>query len=151
MNKNLYNTLQEGETYLHSEVSWTHWGLPVKLGRPKARRSEPIAPPEVSVHSDASQGTSDIPERAWAQFLFWEHFNYGYSSEPFWDAKNKQRSALHAHLERNSEVFQWLLMEVLLVKEQQQLKNTPVGKSKMMWLPFTNPDLNTEILIFTLL
>lgn len=31
-----------------------------------------------------------------------------------------------SHLECNSELFQWLLMEVVLVKEQQQLKNTPV-------------------------
>lgn len=34
----------------------------------------------------------------------------------------------HSHLECNSEVFQWLLMEVFLVKEQQQLKNTPVRR-----------------------
>lgn len=38
---------------------------------------------------------------------------------------------LHSHLKRNSEVFQGLLMKVLLVKEQQQLKNTPVKTSKM--------------------
>lgn len=43
---------------------------------------------------------------------------------------SKQLSALSSHLECSNELFQGVLMEVFLVKEQQQLKNTPVRTSE---------------------
>ena len=40
------------------------------------------------------------------------------------------------HLECNSEVFQYILIEVILVKEQQELKHTPVREQKSYKLLF---------------
>ena len=97
--------------------------MPVRLGRPKARRPEPNAPPEVSEHSDASRGPNhDIPEKARRQnvLLIVRVFQ-----KRVINCNNKD-----AHLECNSELFQRLLMEVLLVKEQQQLEDAPVRGSE---------------------
>lgn len=89
--------------------------MPVRQGRPKDRRHGPTAQPEVNKHSGALLAPTDIPAK------------HEEVKEQF--PKRGATKVLHiasTHLKINSEVFQGLLMKVLLVKEQQQLKNTPV-------------------------